>query len=566
MENYPKADVIWWNKSSYYIQCPFCTLTHRHGVNGASNRLRVSHCGRGKSYLCCFPMNERGEVAYEIDKTRGRYVNICLSEEGREDNDDDVDDLATGLTHKATLTRQREESHGDIHEDSSEVVLFDLGPDTKPFEQKAILGAISDCVLGYTDALDQYLETSPEATLFIRGRDSDGKTTLVYAAAEQSSEMVSLLIEHGADTNAVDNHGRSALMEAALWGRVENVKVLLEHGANKDSRDDENRAAVDFAQDSYRNRQERYQRAGGNATHSSKQRLVYNEDTFKRDIDRREIVHLLGGENMKYSFKPSPLQNSRVLHGPIQEYPITKCSATVARLERGGRFPSIGSMSGWAHSSMQGLRVDSRHWRNDVFYISELVVHRLPPHPCDHGRDGQFYACHAEKQLIAYFIDRHVFLPRDGIPDPKLEREIEQVEDELQSSLLGTEVGRNVASLRTRRKDLDTEFFDGDEKLIGKDDEIKALKRKLKSVDTALHKIIATPPAQPLLQLEARLERLRQQQKTHEELIEMAHEPPPASLTAAVILISKDPCPNCVEFKNKVNRFFGLSIQLYAAT
>lgn len=59
--------------------------------------------------------------------------------------------------------------------------------------------------------------------------------------------------------------------------------------------------------------------------------------------------------------------------------------------------------------------------------------------------------------------------------------------------------------LRERRKNLTHEPFDGDEKLVGKCDEIKALKSELKSVERALDRLIATPQARPLLMLESHL-------------------------------------------------------------
>lgn len=192
--------------------------------------------------------------------------------------------------------------------------------------------------------------------------------------------------------------------------------------------------------------------------------------------------------------------------------------------------------------------------------------HLLPPDAAkDQGQEGRYNACHAEKQLIAYFIDRHVLLPRDGLPDSKLEGDIEQVEDKLDALLSNTETGRQVTLLRERQKKLDHELFDGDEKLVGKYDEIKALKLKLKSVKTALNRLIATPQARPLLKLESCLDILKRRRRRHVDLISMAHAPPPASLTEAVILVSSSPCPDCIDFKDKVNESFGLSIQLFAA-
>jgi ankyrin repeat protein len=111
--------------------------------------------------------------------------------------------------------------------------------------------------------------------------------------------MISVLIKHGAEVDAVDNYGRSALMEAALFGRLDNVKVLLEHNADRYTKDDENRLAIDFAREHHKNRRERYERVGGDLPSSSNRWLGYVEDTFKRDIDRQEIVRLLSGENRK---------------------------------------------------------------------------------------------------------------------------------------------------------------------------------------------------------------------------------------------------------------------------
>ncbi|KAL5357169.1 DYW family of nucleic acid deaminases-domain-containing protein [Aspergillus floccosus] len=560
-KTFPEADVIWWNSKLHYVQCPFCEAVHQHGVKWSTDNLRYSHCEKMETYLCCFPMNDRGEVAYEIDKRRGRYINICVSHDSDNENDDDVDRLAIELAQKATLAAQREETYGDIYEDSKEMITVDPGCD-EPFQQKRIYGAISACVTGNIRAVQKYLETSSEVQLFVQGRFSDGKTTLIKV-------------------NAVDNDGRSALMEAALFGRIDNVKVLLQHDAEKNIRDGEHRLAIDLARDHYKNRREVYERTGGDLTSSSIRRLGYIEDTFKRDIDRREIVRLLGGEDRKskivfgrpptlslstsYSFTPPQRHDSLVLRGPIEEYPITSRWKTVARLERGGNFPSIGAMSGWSHDSVQSLMVDGRQWTDDVFYIAAVLVHHLPPHDHDRGEDGRYYACHAEKQLIAYFIDRHVFLPRDYFPDSELDDEIERVEDELEQCLSDSEIGHEVTSLRQKKKDLEYELFDGDEKLVGKYDQIKALKLQLKSVEATLNRLIADSQVQPILKLESQLKILYQRQNGHANLINMTAAPPRASLTEAVILISSPPCQDCVAFKDKVNEVFGLSIQLFAA-
>ncbi|OOQ85449.1 hypothetical protein PEBR_24740 [Penicillium brasilianum] len=133
MKTFPEADIIWWNATNYYIQCPFCDEVHCHGINWKAQKLRYSHCEMMKSYLCCFPLNDQGEVAYEIDKKRGRYNNICVSHDSDREDDDDVGRLAIQLAQKATVAAQREEKFASIHEDSKQVVTINPEDGIDPF-------------------------------------------------------------------------------------------------------------------------------------------------------------------------------------------------------------------------------------------------------------------------------------------------------------------------------------------------------------------------------------------------------------------------------------------------
>ncbi|PGH15562.1 hypothetical protein AJ79_02344 [Helicocarpus griseus UAMH5409] len=418
----------------------------------------------------------------------------------------------------------RGEDDPNIESDSQESKLIDIGHGIEPFEKKTILDPISDCVLGKTAAVKR-------------------------AAAEKSPSMAELLLEHGAKVNAVNRKGRSALMEAALWDRLENVQLLLKRGADKYLRDDEKFLAVNFAQPTLRNKDESYRRAGGI--------LPYLEDTYRRDIDRQQIVRLLAGEDRKsnivygrpptvsqcdaYLFKRSPQGNSVVLYGPVADYPVTTDTKTVARLERGGR-------------------VSGRLWTEVVYYISRVVGHALANSQVDQGRPGQFYACHAEKQLIAYFLEHHAFLPRDKVPNLTLETEIEKVKDCFCKELLFGE-GRTLLSLRIEKKRLESADDPGDER---DEDRVRALKLELESTQRKLQATSTGSKAQHIIALKHRLEDLGKQKDRHQALIDMSQAPPPVSLTEAVILVSSPVCDDCVEFKDKVNVHFGVSIQLFA--
>ncbi|KAG5982843.1 hypothetical protein E4U55_001250 [Claviceps digitariae] len=59
-----------------------------------------------------------------------------------------------------------------------------------------------------------------------------GKSTLHFAARFGHTEIVTLLLAHGADVSKLSDHGYTPLRCAALEGHHDIVKLLLEHGAN----------------------------------------------------------------------------------------------------------------------------------------------------------------------------------------------------------------------------------------------------------------------------------------------------------------------------------------------
>jgi hypothetical protein len=72
----------------------------------------------------------------------------------------------------------------------------------------------------------------------VNTRDDNGKTLLMLAAEDGSSEVVEALLDKGADINAKTKDGYTALMAAAYGGKRTTVTTLLDKGADVNAKDD----------------------------------------------------------------------------------------------------------------------------------------------------------------------------------------------------------------------------------------------------------------------------------------------------------------------------------------
>ena len=72
----------------------------------------------------------------------------------------------------------------------------------------------------------------------------DGETLLIDAAKHQKYELVTALVEGGADVNLRGSEGRSALHYSAYYQDIGTVEYLLAHGANVNATDDMGRTPL----------------------------------------------------------------------------------------------------------------------------------------------------------------------------------------------------------------------------------------------------------------------------------------------------------------------------------
>lgn len=76
----------------------------------------------------------------------------------------------------------------------------------------------------------------------------DGRPPIHYAADYGQTDVVTYLIERGADVNAKDKHGISALL-AAIWeGHTSCVKLMIQKGAVKQGATPDGTSYMDAAE------------------------------------------------------------------------------------------------------------------------------------------------------------------------------------------------------------------------------------------------------------------------------------------------------------------------------
>ncbi|KAI0965110.1 hypothetical protein F4678DRAFT_485599 [Xylaria arbuscula] len=522
LQSCPKIEVLRWNAYHVYLRCPYCEKIHHHGFSLPGRRM--SHCHPGGEYEYILPIDEKtGLVGYEIDKKRAYFFNIC-------EQSDDVIGEATCASQdngyelsdhfRSAINLWATEPVMKLFEDSSELATIRISDGT--MEVETMLIALIDCICGDLSSIRHYLMTTSEKHLLLHGRDKDGDTTCIMSAVEESDEMLLLLLRNGANVDAVNNYRRSAFMQAALWGRIKAVKALINANADKHLLDHKGRSA------------------------RRRSREAAEESIPERDRDRRHIALLLGDkrqekqfayskplpetERSKYGYRKYPSENVITMHGPIQSIPVSSIWKTAANLDRGEQFPRITATSGW------------------VFYIASVVGHRLKEArdpTWDQGKPSQFNACYAEKKLIAFFIDKHVFTPQDQNPNEALKKSIYKLQNLL----------KQPCDLWNAEDEL---LLDG----TGNAEDVEGLRQQLHEIDEELGVLESRHDVRWVRCKEKVVRKMEEKNKLHERLMELSKIGPKTSLKEAVILTSNEICNDCKQFKDSVNRYFNLRIEI----
>jgi hypothetical protein len=98
------------------------------------------------------------------------------------------------------------------------------------------------------DGSSEVVEALLDKGADVNAKTKDGYTVLMSAANGGDDMVVTLLLKRGADANAKDNNGWTALMTAAKTGRSKALKALLDRGADVNAQTKGGRTALNLAQ------------------------------------------------------------------------------------------------------------------------------------------------------------------------------------------------------------------------------------------------------------------------------------------------------------------------------
>lgn len=470
------AIVLTWTAYSVYVRCPFasCQIVHHHGyTEPREGRLnsRWSHCPppRQQEYRLLFPFEDdpavRGfDVEVDRDECLWRTVGVGLKDPRVEE--EDINSLYDQMA-KARIST--DEYLISVEEGDNEGQCF-----------------ISECVNNELAVCRQMLQNSPDRTRLVRGRNLSNDTALSLACMEGHMDIVKLLCEYDPDLGNVNNEGNTPLMEALSYGRGAVAMHLIRvNGPSIAARNDKGMSVLDIAKASlkFMNDMEQYRPPTG-----FRERKTNNEHFTNVinhcDAQLKNKLLAIKKHSSNPSCKQSITIHQREVRGATEvsvhlnkfTTPMAGEKKTFAYLDRGEPFEDVMAVSGWTPGEFGDSDgcLDREEWTAKVCMFSRAIGHVL-------SEPNDYYACHAEKQLMAYFLWKH--------------------------TTLQDKVKHDTAEEKKRNRDLYELKFSKPARLRLKKDiyvtkepcfDCKAFQKRVKKVASIDFNIIHVPPERPI--------------------------------------------------------------------
>lgn len=153
----------------------------------------------------------------------------------------------------AEITDGRTALHFAAYENNPEIITILLASGADPDRRSRWQGAWTPLHLAMSRAALEAVQALVQGGANVDlGTDPWGRTPLMQAITEnmnkrRRSELVTILLDGGADPNIQDELGLTALHHAATEARVEILPMLIEHGADADLETNRGKTALELA-------------------------------------------------------------------------------------------------------------------------------------------------------------------------------------------------------------------------------------------------------------------------------------------------------------------------------
>jgi hypothetical protein len=395
----------------------------------------VSHCDDvRRDYRLSYPFEDEDSVpdlGYELDRDKGRWGTVGRDIEDPENDQNDYSGLVQG--------DQEDGAGNELVKDMNKLRIDEeMGSSGNEPRLENYHMFISCCVNNDLEIVTKLIESSSDMKRLINYKYEEGNSALSLVCMEGHREVVRLLHQRGADIDSVNIHRRTPLMEALSFGHGFIAEYLVSEGASTSIKDKQNTSILDIAKRTLKHLDEREWTLSrlSNETRARYWERRDNREKIKGIVDlceaRDEIVKRTRrrtgrdiGDNGKTMLLVSGAGLSTKVTVMLSAFtaPMTKVSKTFAYLDRGPPYERIFAVSGYTSGPFGGADgcLDREVWTERVFMFSRIVGHELTPNPdYDDARPGSFNACHAEKQVMAFYLWTHTLLEEEPDGDESL--------------------------------------------------------------------------------------------------------------------------------------------------
>ncbi|KAL9628150.1 MAG: hypothetical protein Q9204_006077 [Flavoplaca sp. TL-2023a] len=370
------ADVLQWDAHDVIVRCPYCQKRHPHGTglyacnpSRFTGQSRLSHCDDGSSgrdyYRLHYPFEDDNEpTSWVIEKDQGKSNTVGLP--WHTTNDDD--DWASVSGDECPVACWESGRDSDDQEPDQSLPLSKQFQELSVDPEQPQCSSPSERHLSL-DKLWKDLTQDQAYRFFVHVSD---------CILNERHHILALMSNYSDDfLAATDRTGNNGIALAAAEGHVELLQWLHGQGCDIKRRNCRGRTPLMIA--------------------SLWGRVPVVDYLLKKGVDAKMRDNK--GRSALDLALPNPRNRNERKRKML--YSVPNAGKAIGRLDRGPLFPIISAMSGYSHSEWDPCTIlDNAKWTAEVMNLGRRL--NVPVE--------QSYASHVEKQLLAFYVSKHVLL------------------------------------------------------------------------------------------------------------------------------------------------------------